>query len=531
MSVNHSLMQKMKQDFPGYAARFFVVKDKEGKIVPFKLNNPQMIIWNVLKKMLAEGKPIRLVVLKARQYGISTFMQAFLLWLVMTRQGQHALIIGQNLDMAGLLFEKAELMWEITPEWVRPVRDSKTRGKRLAFGGLNRGLLYVDTAENRDAGRSGTFQHVHCTEIPFWPDAKRTMTGLTQSVPKNPGTTIIVESTAHGEGDYFHDLWTHANEEGEGWNGWTPLFIPWFEHDEYEDEPIDGEILPEWIVKIGKKYDLSDRKLTFYYKKYKELDNDLDMLKQEYPCEPDDAFKGSGLPFFNRSSLDYQRKTNERKPKREGMYVLRNEKPIWMEGRGSLHVFEEPISGRDYVIGIDVSTGRSSDFSVLQVLKGMEQVASYRGKIDADMLADLASWVGYVYNRAMLVPERNGVGEACVLRLVNHIQYKGPIYTNYRMDTTTGNESKDYGFTMHKGNRMALLDDVNSRIRTGELIIRDDRTLRELERFVFTDESGKKAEAAPGSNDDMVMALALAVHVASYHSTSPAEVVYNDLEF
>src|SRR5690606_10408898 len=103
---------------------------------------PQMIIWRKLKEMLAAGVPIRIVVLKARQYGISTFMQAFLLWIAMTRQGQHCLIIGQNLDMAGEMFGKAELMWELTPEWVRPIRDSKTRGKRLSFGGKNRSLLY-----------------------------------------------------------------------------------------------------------------------------------------------------------------------------------------------------------------------------------------------------------------------------------------------------------------------------------------------------------------------------------------------------
>lgn len=530
-TLSQSLINKFKTDFPGYAKRFFVIKDKKGKLVPFILNEPQMMIWRVLKDMLARGIPIRLVLLKARQYGISTFMQGFLLWIAMTRQGQNCLIIGQNLDMAALLFEKAELMWEIAPEWVRPVRDSKTRGKRLAFGGKNRSLLYVDTAENRDAGRSGTFQHVHCTEIPFWPDAKRTMDGLLQSVPRDSGTTVVVESTAHGEGDYFHLLWEGAADPSDkNWNGFTQLFIPWFAMESYRRTPFNGELLPSWLEDLGKEYDLDKAQLCWYHDKYNEFDCDIDTLFQEYPSSAEVAFKSSGTPFFNRKSLDHQREKHVRKPIRTGMYVVRNERPEWLDGDGSLHVWEEPVNGASYTMGVDVSTGRAADSSVLQVLKGLEQVASFRGKIDADELADLASWVGAVYNDALIVPERNGVGEATLLRLVNTLHYPN-IYTNYRLDTTTGRESQDFGFTMHKGNRMALLDDVNSHVRTGRLIIHDDRTLREMERFVFTDETGKKAEAAPGSHDDMVMALALAVHVASYHASAPPEVHYNDLEF
>ena len=73
-SISPALAQKMKTDSPGYSKRYFKIKDKSGTLVPFELNSPQMIIWEELKTMLAEGKPIRVVILKARQYGISTFM-------------------------------------------------------------------------------------------------------------------------------------------------------------------------------------------------------------------------------------------------------------------------------------------------------------------------------------------------------------------------------------------------------------------------------------------------------------------------
>lgn len=527
MDAARSIINKAKKDFPGWCERFVRIKNKDGLVVPFVLNKPQLVIWQTLKQLLDAGKPIRVVILKARQYGISTFTQAFLLWLTVTRQGQNCLIIGQNLDMTGELFGKIETMYDLMPDWFKPKRDSKTRGKRLAFAKPNHGLLYVDTAENRDAGRSGTFQHVHCTEIPFWPDAKRTMDGLLQSVPKRKGTSVIVESTAHGVGDYFHDLWIGANDPDNP-NGFTPIFIPWYIHEEYVETPIEGEIFPEWIVELGRKYDLSREQQCFYYYKYLEFNCDMDTLMQEYPTRAEDAFKASGRPFFNTKSLQYQKEHYIQPPKRKGMWVPRNNKPVWVEGEGSFHIWEEPIRGEKYVLGVDISTGRSKDFSVIQVLKGLEQVAAYRGKIDPDELAYLASWCGKVYNTGLIIPERNGIGLATVLKLVNDIKYPR-LYTHERVDTTNRSVSVEYGYTTTGRNRIQILDDINSLIRTGELKIRDVRTLNEMEAFVFSGTGTKdKPEAASGKNDDTVMALALAVHAAEYSTTGPLIVEYSE---
>jgi hypothetical protein len=527
-SAAQIIAEKSAKDFPGFCKRFLYIKTKAGPVEPFVLNKPQMVIWLKLKELMDAGVPIRLVVLKARQYGISTFVQAFLLWLTVIKQGQNSLIIGQNLDMSGSMFGKIELMWELMPEWYKPKRDSKTRGKRLAFAAPNHGLLYVDTAENRDAGRSGTFQHVHCTEIPFWPDAKRTMDGLLQSVPMDPGTTVIIESTAHGVGDYFHTLWKQA-EEGD--SSFTPLFIPWFIHDEYEREPFKNEKLPDWILELGKKHGLSKAKMCFYHDKYQDFNCDLHTLQQEYPSSADEAFRSSGLQFFNQKSIDVCREKHVAEPIRKGMYGRRNDRPVWLDDeRGKLWVWEEPQKGKFYTVGIDIASGRAGDYSAIQVLQSMRQVASYRGKLAPDELADVASWIGKVYNNALLIPERNGIGLATVLKLINDLHYSN-VYTYQRLDTTTGSVSNDYGFTTTGKSRAAILEEVSARIRRGELEVKDERTLSEMESFVFADESGKKAEAASGANDDMVMALALAVHGSGYFFGGPVEAEYDPQKF
>ena len=522
------IAERARRDFPGFCERFLVIKMKSGELKPFVLNEPQLIIWRVLKDLIDEGKPIRLVVLKARQYGISTFTQAFLFWLTVTRQGQNALIIGQNLDMAGELFGKVELMWEQMPEWMRPRRSSKTRGKRLAFAEPNHGLLFVDTAENRDAGRSGTFQHVHCTEIPFWPDAKRTMDGLLQSVPNNPGTSVIVESTAHGVGDYFHELWKLA-EAGE--NNFVPVFIPWFAHTEYVRTPIVGEVIPEWVRALAVEYDWSLEQQCFYLDKYNDFNCDLLTLQQEYPCNSREAFRSSGLQFFDQRSIDHARDSYACEPIRKGIWVKRNDKPVWLDSEGSgFFVWEPPVRGAFYHAGIDIASGRARDYSSIQVLRGMRQVASYRGRIGPDELAWLAAWCGWVYNDALLIPERNGVGLATVTHLVNTIHYSN-VYTHQRLDTTTGGVSVEYGFTTTSRSRPAILEDVAALMRRGELQVCDERTLSEMESFVFTDDSGRKAEAASGSYDDMVMALALAVHGVTSFAGGMVEAEYTDAGF
>ncbi len=514
--LRKQLAVRMKQDFPGYCKRCLRIKTKEGSVEPFSLYYTQLRVYKEIVKLSQAGKPVRIIILKARQQGMSTFSQAWLAHKAFTGKGQNCLTIAQNLDMAGELFGKIEMMYSLLPEWAKPEKDSRTRGKRLALAAPNHSLLYVDTAENRDAGRSGTFQHVHATEIPLWPDAKRTMDGLLQSVPNKPGTSVIVESTAKGMGDYFHQMWSLSCE---GETGFTPVFIPWFDHPEYEREPIEGETVPDWVKEVEDKFKLPRSRTVWYFDKYKDLGLDRDILGQEYPSDATDAFISSGRRFFNRESLEHYRKIVEDEsnvPKREGMYYQRNGKPHWFDQPdGEIRVWELPKPGAYYVLGADIATGRAFDKSSIQVLRGLRQVCSYSGRAEPDQLADLISWLGRFYNGAMVVPERNGVGLATVLRLVNELQYPH-IYTDKRLDTTTGNENVQYGWTTTPSNRPAMLEELAVAVRTGELGLKCSRTLKEMETFVFTDDMGKRAEANPGSNDDMVMALAIAVRVSNY---------------
>lgn len=512
-----SIAVKCRQDFKGYAERFLRIKSKSGKIIPLRFNTPQMRILDAINKQIALKRPVRIVILKSRQLGSSTFCQAWLAHKAFLFEGQNCLTIAQSLDMAGELFSKTEMMYRLLPDELRPAKDSKSRGKRLAMGDPLNSLLFVESAENRDAGRSATFQHAQATEIPFWPDAKTTMDGLLQSIPNEAGTSVIVESTANGMGDYFHNLYDNATK---GTNGFIPVFLPWFEMEEYRRIPIKSDFpLDKRIAALQREHYFDNDRAVWYQDRLRELQNDWDKLSQEYPTTPEVAFLVSGRPFFHVNTIKHYEKMCTI-PKRKGTY-----KPgelgrgYWKDSQdGEIWVWEEPKPGEKYVIGVDIATGRAADNSAFHVFKGTQQVASYVGRHEPDELARLVAWCGLAYNQALIVPERNSVGIAVIIPLVKEIKYPN-VYQHERLDTTTHIQSIEFGWPTTAVTRPLMLERLAALSRTGDLKLYCERTISEMKTFTFQDELGKKAEANRGSRDDMIMSLAISLaaldHVGS----------------
>ena len=81
--------------------------------------------------------------------------------------------------------------------------------KELIFGVLDSGYK-LGTAENKSAGRSSTIQLFHGSEVAFWPNAAEHAKGIMQAIPDAFNTEAILESTANGVGNYFHQQWQKA---------------------------------------------------------------------------------------------------------------------------------------------------------------------------------------------------------------------------------------------------------------------------------------------------------------------------------
>jgi hypothetical protein len=224
---------KLKHDFPWYSENFLKIRDKKANIVDFKLNKAQRIVHDKILELRRDNRPVRVLLLKARQMGLSTFTEGFIFHDTSTNENKNALIIAHEETASANLFNMSKLYYEYLPELIRPMKKY-ANGKVLQFENptpdenekqKNPGLrskISIATAGAGEVGRSSTIHNLHVSELAFFPDPKITMLGLMQCVPDSENTNVIIESTANGVGDYFHELWQSAEK---GLNDFIPIFL------------------------------------------------------------------------------------------------------------------------------------------------------------------------------------------------------------------------------------------------------------------------------------------------------------------
>jgi hypothetical protein len=301
----------------------------------------------------------------------------------------------------------------------------------------------------------------------------------------------------------YHELWKGAVE---GTNGFVPVFIPWFTDPNYR-EPVTGSFdrTPE-EDELVEKYNLDNEQLMFRRRKIAQ--NGIDLFKQEYPAEPEEAFLTTGRPVFNPEQLQKCLET-ARDPKErlalEGDDFVHNR-------RGELTTYLNHDPGEAYVIGADVAMGvRNGDYSVAQVLDSKKrQVAVWRGQVHPDYFAEILFALGQFYNEAFIICENNSHGILTVTRLGKDFAYPNFYYTT-QVDTITEKESVRLGFGTTSKTKPLIIDELRASLREGDIELNDKTTIREMMTYIVTESGAMEAEA--NCFDDCVMSLALANHV------------------
>jgi len=304
-------LSKLK-DFQFFAEHFFKIRTKTGEIKPFVLNKAQLYIHDRLQKQLAENGKVRAVILKGRQQGCSTFIQARYFHKTITNRGIKTFILTHEAEATKNLFEMTKRYYEYLPEGLCP-KAAKDSAKELRFDALDSGYA-VGTAGNKGAGRSQTIQLCHCSEVAFYPHAEEHAQGLLQAIGTQDGTELILESTANGIGNYFHSVWVGAEQ---GTNGFEAIFVPWYWQDEYTDDgrdfaPNDGDFE---LYEQYKDNGLTMRHIAWRRKKIYEFHNEWDIglirFQQEYPMTSGEAFKNPvDDTFIHASHVVRARKNN-----------------------------------------------------------------------------------------------------------------------------------------------------------------------------------------------------------------------------
>ena len=519
MLTNRQLLEEVKRNPEKLIELVFVVVDKNQKTMPFFLNDVQHEFMDTLNKAIADYEAgiitdISLLVLKGRQQGFTTLVTAYQLSCSILNRNFQGFTLADKSDNSEAIFQnKAKFPYSQLPDALKPTEKFNNR-KQLLFEKINSSWA-VDTA-TKDVGRSRTVNFFHGSECAFWKDGIAPIQGaLGEAFTKN--CIKIYESTANGYNDYqkMWDSGVHIN-----------CFYEWWKTKEYRISFRNEEVLQDFRHSIATKkgwiWDrlrwlsnskgLDAEQLYWYWNKYdKYLDKDL--IKQEYPCTPQEAFLLSGKNVFDTAVI-LDRLSRLDKPLKVGYFRydydgLRISNIRWVNDRsGYIKIYRLPNSPEitEYCIGGDTA-GEGGDFFTGHVLDAKTgiQVAHLKHQFDADQYTRQMYCLGLYYRWALIGIEANF--DSYPIMELQRLGYPKQ-YAREAQDTYTGKTEKRFGFKTTSLTRTTAISRLVEVVREHCDSINDKETLEELLTIVRNEKG--RIEAPEGGHDDDMMGLAIA---------------------
>lgn len=295
-----AIQLQLMTDFNIFGQRILKIRPKAGGApVPFVMNEAQWHLHRAIEEQLNSIGRIRALVLKGRQQGVSTYTEGRFYWKLSYKRGAKAYILTHEDAATQNLFGMVDRFWAEAPPKIRP-HLGKSNAKELVFDGLD-SKYEVTTAGSKDTGRSGTAQYLHGSEVAFWAHAATHLAGIGQVVPDEKNTEIILESTANGTANVFHDLWTMATKKK---SEYLPVFIPWFWQREYRREPsAEFELSPE-DQDYMEAFGLDMEQMAWRANKINtDFRGDTSLFDQEYPASAELAFASSSPRALIKATL------------------------------------------------------------------------------------------------------------------------------------------------------------------------------------------------------------------------------------
>lgn len=573
-----------KEDFCFWAATYVYIKNKGGgEDVLFRLNRSQRRFVARLEAKRRANKPIRLVLLKARQWGGSTTSQLYMAWLQLVHKvGLNSLIIahqGMASDEIKDMFDRmiksypTSLLYEMGAQYDENESKFVGVGKSGAIHRVPQRncKIKLGTAERPDSCRGGDYNLVHCSEVGIWKktDGKSPediVRSACSGILLEPYTMIVYESTANGTGNFFQREYDAAKR---GQSQFEALFVSWFDIDQYsmEIENVEEFATNLWLNRnnenANSNREESGRYLWWLWEKGATLEainwyiqerskyNDHGQMASEYPSDDVEAFVHSGARVFDRYKVELLRGACKA-PKYIGdVYgdadtgedCLKNLR-FSEDRQGLLWVWSLPEIDENvkvvnrYLAIVDIG-GRSkkADWSVITVIDRMFMieggkpaiVAQWYGHIDMDLLAWKSAQIAAFYDNALLViesntaetkdRERNVDGDQSAY-ILNQI--KG-VYDNLYARKQSEEDIKQKAprkLGFHTNTRTKPMI-----ISTLVKMVREsgyvERDERCLDEYLTYEKKGSVYAAIAGKHDDLLMTRAIGLHICYYEMDMP----------
>lgn len=506
---------------PVYAIETFLEtfdKTQEG-FVPFQLFPKQ-------REIIAAYKEHRFnIIAKPRQAGVSTTTAAYLSIQVAFADKDNPeaiLILANKQDMAQEFLAKVKDFLSQLPRWVwgseyygSPEKEAKTiflteSKKELKLPNNSR---VKAVATSKDALRGYAPTHLVMDEAAFIDNGSIVFGAALTALGTGGRATLI--STPNGMDALYYETYEQAKLKR---NGFNIIELYWYEDPRYNKDlrwykRIDGseEETMEYEVAFTKssyQERISDgwKPRSFWYDEMcRGMNNDARMIAQEL----DVSFLGSGGNVISDEWISFHEKNNVKDPK-------------WVSGNnGEFWIWDKPIEGHQYIMGVDVSRGDSEDASTIVIIDftTMEQVMEYQGMIQPDLLAQIVEEYGTLYNAYAVVDITGGMGVTTVLKLLEinytnlHYDDRSKVLARKKdLDAYSSDGNNVPGFNAN-GVRLPMIANLEYMIRTNQIKIKSRRMTSEMKTFVYRN---GRPDHMEGKHDDLLMALGMALWVLEH---------------
>ncbi len=518
----------------------FTVVNKERQTVPFFFNEAQKEFVRIYEE---HGGGTPYLILKGRQLGFTTVITAIQYANAIKLRNFAGLTLADTAENVSAIFnDKARSMHQRLHQRLRP--SEKYNSKReLYFDKL--GSSWRTAVATADVGRSKTLNFVHLSEAAFFSCTLGDLqAGLLQACTAD--AVVIYESTANGFGE-FKDLW----DSGSCIN----LFFAWWLAPEYRTrehaalERAEAGDADPWLVervKLLAEMGLDRDQIAWYCNKYASY-LDKSLIRQEYPCTPEEAFIASGDCVFDVEALTQQLLRIGGSKPRVGEFTYRRVKTQIKDARGEvideeweladvefrdkpggmIRIHEEPAVKTDeqgnathrapYVLGGDTA-GTGEDYftgKMVSNLTGRTVATLQIQRVDEDVYAEQMLCLARMYHEALIGIETNYSRQP--MRLIAQEYRYSKIYMRERFDKTYNEAAQVPGFETTPKTRPIIIAGLVRALRDDPGMEPDAPTLKELLTFVKK-ENGRQ-EAVEGGHDDLVLALAIAHQIRGQQVT------------
>ena len=586
--VEEFIRIRQKHDYPFWAAMFAYIKRKGGGTdVLFRLNRPQRKLIKRLEKMRKAGKPIRLILLKARQWGGSTAIQIYMAWLQLVHEvGLNSLIIahqGTGSDEIKDMFDRMIKSYPV--EMLHELGDAYAPNEPKMVGVGKSGNIFrvpqrnckikIGTAERPNSCRGGDYNLVHLSEVALWKetDGKKPediVRSACSGILLRPYTMIVYESTPNGVGNFFHKEYLAAKK---GLSQFEAMFVAWFEIEQYElpfeNEAQKYEFAKKLFANRRNEEIKSDREepgtylwrlwekgatleaIHWYVSERSKYTNHGDMAS-EYPSDDIEAFTYSGRKVFSSEDVEQFRPAC-RAPRWIGeIYGSADEGEKAIEGLrfkkeadGRLFMWHdversdiEEVTDR-YLVVVDVCKGhtKNADFADILVIDRLFMMdgeppvvaAEWHGHIDMDKLAWKATQVAAYYNNALLVIESNTLetnntkGEAEYILTLIHEVYGRQLYAR-KQSAEDIRQGLPKKYGYHTNPLTKKVVIYNLKVVIRERLYIEREEACLDEYLTYVETENNVFEAMEGYHDDRLMTRAIGMQVC-YHEMELPRIV------